>query len=112
MPQREPSVFMAAMSFLVYLDPQNAISLLEERAALLGHEVLGLSTTIDALVKRIARINLIETEYMLAMRRAEIEWIRRLILDLQSGEFTWNLQEIIEEIRATKRASLSANSVT
>ena len=111
-PQRETSVFMAAMSFLVYLDPGNAISLLEERARSLANEVLGLNTTIDALVKRVARINLIETEYMLVMRRAEIEWIRGLILDLQSGKFTWNLQEIIDEIRAAKRASLTANSVT
>ena len=78
-PHRDTSEFMAALSFLVYLNPEDAISSLEQRAQSLDNEIQGLSAAIDALVERVGRINLIETEYLIAMRKAELEWTRGLI---------------------------------
>ncbi len=104
-PQHESSEFIAALSFLVYLDPQEAVSLLELRAESLANAIQGLGIAIDTLVKRVRRINLIENEYLIAMRKAELEWVRALIVELKTGRFTWDLQEIIEAIRTAKRAS-------
>ena len=107
-PQRETSEFLAALSFLVYLTPEEALALLELRFQSLLSEIKTLGDAIDSLVERVGRINLIETEYLIAMRRAELEWIRSLMTDLKAGRFTWDLQEIIETIRAAKRARSAA----
>jgi DNA-binding PadR family transcriptional regulator len=109
-PQRETSELMAAMSFLVYLNPEETISLLERRAQSLVYEIQGLGDAIDQLIERVGRINLIESEYLIAMRRAELEWIRGLIVELQTGQFTWDLHEIMETIRAAKRAHSAARN--
>jgi len=101
-PQREPSEFMAAMSFLVYLKPEDAIPLLEERAQRLENEIAAVSAGMQSLVDRVGRINLIEIEYLLAMRKAEAEWVRALVAEVRSGRLTWDLEKIIKAIRAAK----------
>lgn len=101
-PQRETTEFMAAMSFLVYLTPKDTISLLQKREQLLENETRGLVVAIETLVDRVGRINLIEIEYQLAMRKAELEWIRAVVADLRSGRFKWDLKKIIKAIRAAK----------
>lgn len=109
-PQRETTEFTAALSFLVYLNPDDARSLLELRAQALGYEIQGLGEALRTLGKRVGRINLIESEYLIAMRQAELDWINGLIVELQSGQFTWDLQEIIRAIRAAKTASPATKS--
>lgn len=101
-PRPEPSEFMAAVSFLVYLPPPDAVAQLELRAEKLENELAGLTATIKALVARITRINILETEYLLAMRRAELKWVRGVIAELHAGRLTWDLNAIIEAIRAAK----------
>jgi DNA-binding PadR family transcriptional regulator len=104
-PQRETTEFTAALSFLVYLNPEDATSLLQLRARALGHEIQGLGEALQTLEKRVGRINMIESEYLIAMRKAELKWVNGLIVELQSGQFTWDLREIIGAIRAAKTAS-------
>ena len=108
-PQRETTEFTAALSFLVYLNPEDARSLLELRAQALGDEIQGLGEALQTLRKRVGRINLIESEYLIAMRKAELKWVNGLIVELQSGQFTWDLQEIIRAIRAAKTVSPAKN---
>jgi DNA-binding PadR family transcriptional regulator len=96
-PRHEPGEFMAAMSFLVHLAPEEAMPRLEERVRLLLEEI----TRHDALLKlvgeRVPRIHLIESEYLLTMQRAEVEWIRRLIQDLRAGELSWDVESILRD---------------
>jgi DNA-binding PadR family transcriptional regulator len=109
-PQRETTEFTAALSFLVYLNPEDARSLLELRAQALGDEIQRLGEALQTLGRRVGRINLIESEYLIAMRKAELEWINGLIVELQSGQFTWDLQQIIRAIRAAKQTSPATKS--
>jgi DNA-binding PadR family transcriptional regulator len=102
-PRRETSEFFAGLSFLVYLNPDDAGAHVEERARRIEAEIEELTAARKQLIARVARINLLEEEYMLAMRRAELRWIRGLLEDLRSREFTWNLDEILNALRAQKR---------
>ena len=96
-PRREASEFFAGLSFLVYLEPADAATQLEDRARRLEQEIAELTAARKRLVTRVKRINLLEEEYLLAMRRAELRWLRTVLEELQTREFTWNLEEILKE---------------
>jgi DNA-binding PadR family transcriptional regulator len=96
-PRREASEFFAGLSFLVYLEPADAATQLEDRARRLEQEIAELTDARKRLVTRVKRINLLEEEYLLAMRRAELRWLRTVLEELQAREFTWNLEEILKE---------------
>ena len=102
-PRREPSEFFAGLSFLVYLDPRDAAGQLEERAHRLEEEIGVLAAARRTLIKRVRRINLLEEEYQLAMRRAELRWVRALLSEVRDRKFSWDLGEILKAMRAAKR---------
>ena len=102
-PRREASEFFAALSFLVYLDPADAAAQLEERARRLEQEIDELTVARKRLVTRVKRINLLEEEYLLAMRRAELRWLRTVVDDMRARELTWNLDEILRAMPAATR---------
>jgi DNA-binding PadR family transcriptional regulator len=106
-PLHEGSEFMAAMSFLVHLTPREAIPRLEERAEWLEKNIADLETRLEALAARVKRINLIESEYLCAMRKAELAWIRSLAGELRSGRFHWDLKSVL---RARAEKSLAAKA--
>lgn len=97
-PRRESSDFMAAMSFLVHLDPADAVASLVERSQKLEGEIAGLSAGLEAVSGRVQRINLVESEYLLAMLRSELEWVRGLAADVREGKLDWNLKGILKGI--------------
>lgn len=99
-PRRESSEFMAAMSFLVHLTPDEALPRLEERARHLEDEIGSLSAGIAAASKHVQRINLVESEYLIAMQKAELVWIRSLIGEISKGALTWDLKTILKDARA------------
>jgi DNA-binding PadR family transcriptional regulator len=103
-PRHEASEFMASVSFLLHLTPDDAIVQLEDRCIHLEQQINALSGGIEALVARVTRINLIEDEYLLAMCRAELAWVQGLILEIRSGKFTWDMEEIFQKVRAAKKA--------
>jgi DNA-binding PadR family transcriptional regulator len=105
-PRLEPSEFMAAVSFLVYLPPHDALICLEQRRKRLEAEIAGLTAAIKALVARVGRINLLESEYLKAMRQAELKWTKAIIADLQSGHLTWDLEEILAQVNAAKKSEV------
>ena len=94
-PRHEPSEFMGAVSFLVYLSPDEAITQLAARAARLEEEILALGATIKGAVARVTRINLLESEYLLALRRAELTWVRGVLADVRSRRLRWDLEAIL-----------------
>ena len=49
------------------------------------------------------RIHLIESEYSLAVLKAELSWVREVLHDLHSDRFKWDLRKILKEVRAARR---------
>jgi DNA-binding PadR family transcriptional regulator len=104
-PRRESSEFMAAMSFLVHLTPAEALPRLEERAHHLENEIVLRSAGISAASAHVLRINLIESEYLIAMLKAELAWVRDLISEISSGDLAWNLKSVLKEARTSAMAA-------
>jgi len=98
-PVREPSTFMAAINFLIHLDPHDAIAQLEDRARRLEQELSATEISLKQVAVHVARLHLLEAEYQLWMRKAELQWVRSLLEDLRSGQLTWDLEQIFHEIR-------------
>jgi len=102
-PQREPPEFMASLSFLVYLSPRDAAARLEARVTVLETQIAGLGLALERLRTFLDRVNLIESEYQRAMYEAELQWVRKVVADLRSGRFTWDLEKILKAVRAASR---------
>src|SRR5262249_43099049 len=104
-PQEEPLAFVASLNFLVYLEPKDAVAQLERRAEALEARARSLEGTLAELATFLDRINLIESEYLLAATRAERAWVRATIADLRAGRLKWDLSRILEKARAQRRAA-------
>ena len=87
-PERSFPEFPAVLSFMVLLSPEEVASQLEQRAARLRADVAELETELVAVP--IPRLFLIEDEYRLAQRGAELAWVTSLIEDLRAGRLTWS----------------------
>ncbi|HEY1580953.1 MAG TPA: helix-turn-helix transcriptional regulator [Terracidiphilus sp.] len=107
-PRRESSEFMAAMSFLVHLTPSEALPRLEERATHLANEIAHRSAGISAVSAHVLRINLVESEYLVAILKAELAWVRSLIADISSGRLTWDLKTVLKHARTSVPAAAHA----
>ncbi len=111
-PRHEASEFMTAMSFLVHLGPRDALAQLDERALQLETELVVTDEQMAYTLGIAGRVNLLETEYQQAMRRAELAWIRGLAGDLRSGRLDWNLEALLAMLREAheRRAALVESS--
>jgi DNA-binding PadR family transcriptional regulator len=107
-PHRESSEFLAAMAYLIHLTPQEAIARLEDRIRLLDTQIAGTETGLKAASAWVGRINLIETEYLLTMLRAERDWVAALLEDLREQRLDWNLEEVYAQIKANTEAAGAA----
>jgi DNA-binding PadR family transcriptional regulator len=102
-PVREPTSFFAALSFLPHLPPEAVMQHLEERVGLLAAEVAGLSAVLKTMVPQIGRLVLVEVEYLRAMRRAELAWVKSLIKDLQAGRLAWDPEKVRQVFASAPR---------
>jgi DNA-binding PadR family transcriptional regulator len=106
-PQRQPLELMASLSFLVYLTPKDAVSQLEARAHAIETQRAALAVALTGLRTFVDRINLIESEYLLAMHKAELQWVRGRIAELRSGQFAWDLKTILKQVRTRSQKEAS-----
>jgi DNA-binding PadR family transcriptional regulator len=87
-PVNEYPQFAAALAFFAVLDKEEVIRLLQLRTAMLESQIaateMGLEKWTTAM--GVPRLFLVEAEYGIAMNRAELEWVRRLIQDIQEGK--------------------------
>jgi DNA-binding PadR family transcriptional regulator len=104
-PRHESSDFMAAMSFLVHLTPAESLQKLDDRAKILEQEITARSTGIAAAAKHVLRINLVESEYLVAMRKAELAWVRNLISEISAGKLTWDFKNVLRDARESVEAA-------
>ena len=86
-PEREHSSFEAALGEAAVLPPDELIDLLQQRLATLEEANGRLQGQLETLVTQLPRLFLIETEYYLAQRRAEEDWVRGLLKEFTGGTF-------------------------
>ena len=86
-PEREYTRFEAALAESAVLPPDELIDLLQQRLDALEAGNAEHQAGLDALINQIPRLFLIESEYYLAQRRAEAEWVRGLLKEFTDGTF-------------------------
>ncbi|WP_348264361.1 PadR family transcriptional regulator [Telmatobacter sp. DSM 110680] len=106
-PRRESSEFMAAMSFLVHLTPADALPRLKERLRHLESEIEMRSAGVSGALEHVLRINLVESEYLIAMLRAEHAWVRGLIAEISTSKLSWDFKTVLKGARASMQAAAS-----
>lgn len=84
-PVPEHSLFEAAISFAVGLPPDQVIQALQTRAVFLDGQLAAVDTQIEGLQEHLPRVFLLETDYLQALRRAELAWVRGVIDDFITG---------------------------
>ena len=82
-PETEFPNFEAALSVLGVLSPDEVTALLTTRVATLEHEIAAERAALAG--EEVPRIFLIENEYALAMREAEVAWVRGLLTEINDG---------------------------
>lgn len=87
-PAREFPDFPAALSLVMILSPDEARTALEARVVARERRLREL----EAPVPGVPRLFLLESEYLAALVRAELDWLRRIIADLRAGSLTWSLE--------------------
>jgi DNA-binding PadR family transcriptional regulator len=90
--------FIAAVSVLIGLDPDDARAQLEEREHRLADELADTERQFG-LAPGLPRLFLLEEEYRRALLQAELDWLRGVIADLREGRLTWS-EEWLREIAA------------
>jgi DNA-binding PadR family transcriptional regulator len=86
-PEREYTSFEAALGDSAVLPPDELIDLLQQRLAALEKENGRIQAELAKLVTELPRLFLIESEFYLAQRRAEEEWVRGLLKEFTGGTF-------------------------
>jgi DNA-binding PadR family transcriptional regulator len=96
-PRNEFPRFPAALSFMMTLPPKAAKEVLERRALGLGETLADLERVLSGADGPLPpRITLIETEYLRAMTKAELDWLCSVIDELRSGTLSWSYEELAE----------------
>jgi DNA-binding PadR family transcriptional regulator len=85
-PVKEFTRFEAGLSLLPVLPPKDVTALLEERCKRLQVEIEQYRSLRKIVAtQQVPRLFLIESEYRMALREAELNWTRGLIADIASG---------------------------
>lgn len=85
-PVKEFTRFEAGLSLLPVLPPKDVTALLEERCRRLQLEIEQYRSMRKLVAAReVPRLFLIESEYRMALREAELSWTRALITDIAGG---------------------------
>jgi DNA-binding PadR family transcriptional regulator len=89
-PAKERPVFAAALAFIASLPPDEAVRLLECRALQLEADIAGVETLMPGVERAgVPRIFTVESEYLQALRKAELEMIKGLVADIKAGTLRW-----------------------
>jgi DNA-binding PadR family transcriptional regulator len=113
-PEREYTRFEAALTECAVLPPRELTDLLRQRLDALEAANAEHQAGLETWGARLPRLFLIESEYHLALRRAETEWVRGLLKEFTDGTFpgladwqrfhqTGELPEEIQALAETER---------
>jgi DNA-binding PadR family transcriptional regulator len=95
-PVDETPVFRVAVGLLGYITQERAEAALATRVVSLRARVTALDATLKMAQDDLGlpRLVLLELEHAMALAVAEIEWIRSLVADMETGALVWN-EELI-----------------
>ncbi|WP_214414681.1 PadR family transcriptional regulator [Sphaerisporangium fuscum] len=93
-PLEDHPVFTAAVGLLAQLPPAAAAAALRTRVVLLEGSIAELEAQRAGLGRRLHRLLLLELEYLLALRRTELAWVRQLADDITGGALTWDAEAV------------------
>lgn len=95
-PAREFPEFRAVLAVVAITGPDLVRDRLEARAEAL-QAVLERADRETAAAREwgLARVLLLEHEHLVAVTRAELEWVRQVVADLRSGTLTWDTEEML-----------------
>jgi DNA-binding PadR family transcriptional regulator len=86
-PVKDYPSFQAALSFLPALPPDDVVTLLAERAQHLEAELARAGATRELVQKAgVPRLFWIEAQFGMRLREAELDFVRQLIRDIESGD--------------------------
>jgi DNA-binding PadR family transcriptional regulator len=88
--------FIAALSILFGLPPEDAREQLELRAERLEAELADTEREVAGAPPGLPRLFLLEEEYRQTMLRAELDWLRGVIADIREGRLDWSEQWLRE----------------
>lgn len=90
-PAKEYPQFEAGLTLMGHLGPDGAAKVLGARVEALENEIDTLRVDLSIVARRFAlpRLFGLEAEFELAMKEAELRWIRQLLDDLHTGALTW-----------------------
>ena len=92
-PVSEYPQFAAALAFMAALDKDQVARLLKTRIALLDGQIAGADKQLKNFLEMgLPRLFLVEGEYAVAMKRAELEWVRNIVHDIEDGKL-WMTKE-------------------
>jgi DNA-binding PadR family transcriptional regulator len=86
-PEREYTRFEAALGEGAILPPDELAGLLRQRLDTLDAANAKQQADLETAETQIPRLFMIESEYFLAMRRAEADWVRALVKEFTDGTF-------------------------
>lgn len=100
--------YVVALSFLPVLSKNASIQALSSRLVMLEATIAGLEASMKVLTEQMGlpRAVLLEHEYTLAAKRAELEWTRGLIAEIEADRVRWDskwLHEQFEEVRGGRK---------
>ncbi len=85
-PVKEYPAFLAGLSFLPALDPDDALAALRRRAEQLSIRLVGMRSALKAATQAgLPRIFELEAEYEERLLLAELEYVKSLVADMASG---------------------------
>jgi DNA-binding PadR family transcriptional regulator len=96
--------FLAAVSVLFGLEPDDACEQLELRAAAIAAELGDTESQFES-YPELPRLFLLEEEYRRAVLRAQLDWLRGVVEDLRAGRLSWSeqwLREVVARIGLPK----------
>jgi DNA-binding PadR family transcriptional regulator len=91
-PVDETPVFSVAVGLLGYITQERAETALARRLITLQAKLVALDATLKLAQDDLGlpRLVLLELEHAMALTSAELDWVRRIVGDMQSGELIWN----------------------
>ncbi|MDQ6885177.1 MAG: PadR family transcriptional regulator [Candidatus Dormibacteraeota bacterium] len=100
-PAQEFPQFAAGLAFIAGLDRGEAVELLRRRLLQLEADQAAARTKLTITTScGIPRLFTIEGEYLIEIREAEIDWIRRLVADIEKGD-VWLTHDEMLAVAAT-----------
>jgi len=88
-PIKEYPQFEAGLSLMAVLPPEAVVELLRERVERLERDIAEERATIDdAAAQGLPRVFLIESDYALMLKEAELRWVRDLIRAIETEELS------------------------